>query len=168
MVNSTGNSAITIDNGGECHVTNSFVGGGNLNHAAAFHVIDGSAEILYSTILSGFGTARALDCNDGSGTVVRNSLLVSQSDDPELVCPGVDITNSALEMAVADNVAFGDFDSAWMVPLLAQGDFSLSGAHPQAIDTAAVWTTGDPATDIHGDARPDVDGTEDFAGADRI
>jgi hypothetical protein len=29
-----------------------------------------------------------------------------------------------------------------------------------------MWQTGDPATDIDGDARPTTDGTPDYAGAD--
>lgn len=49
------------------------------------------------------------------------------------------------------------------------GDFHLnSGMYPLEIETAATWTTGDPSIDINGDTRPDIDGTPDFAGADRL
>jgi hypothetical protein len=34
------------------------------------------------------------------------------------------------------------------------------------IDTAAIWQTGDPTTDIDGDPRPSTDGSPDIAGAD--
>jgi hypothetical protein len=40
--------------------------------------------------------------------------------------------------------------------------------YPTEIETAALWETGDPTTDIDGDSRPVTDGTPDFAGADRI
>jgi hypothetical protein len=39
---------------------------------------------------------------------------------------------------------------------------------PVEIHTAAEWNTGDPATDIDGDPRPDVAGTADVAGADLV
>jgi hypothetical protein len=48
----------------------------------------------------------------------------------------------------------------------AGGDFHLSGTHPAALELAATWMTGDPTTDIDGDARPTMDGATDVAGAD--
>jgi hypothetical protein len=61
--------------------------------------------------------------------------------------------------------AAAPFMSAWFVSYAA-GDFHLSGTHPAVINTAAIWITGDPPTDIDGDPRPTTDGTPDVAGAD--
>jgi hypothetical protein len=92
-------------------------------------------------------------------------LLVARADTEELTCAGVDISASALELDVAGNSALGSMNTTWFINY-AGGDFHLSGTHPAAINTAATWTTGDPATDIDGDPRPLTDGSPDFAGAD--
>jgi hypothetical protein len=68
-------------------------------------------------------------------------------------------------MSIGDNVALGDVQIGWFTNYLT-GDFHLSAMHPGAIDTAAVWMTGDPMVDIDGDARVNTDGSPDVAGAD--
>jgi len=167
IVNNSG-GGIVVAGGGMCRVTNSFVGG-DVSDRDAVSVTGGSAEVVYTTMLAGFGTSSALSCDDGSGTSVRNSLVVSRSDDDEIQCPSVTVTTSATELDLGgDNTSLGAFDTAWLVPEFAQGDFSLSGNQPAGIATAAIWLTGDPATDIDGEPRPETDGAEDFAGADRL
>jgi hypothetical protein len=168
IVNNTG-GGIVVDGGGMLWLENSFVGG-SIDDQKAIDITDGTATILYSTLAAGFATAAALVCEDGSNTTVRNSLLVARTDSDELICPNVTITNSALEMAVPGNTELGSMtDTSWFVDGgYAAGDFRLSGTHPEAINTAAVWQTGDPATDIDGTARPTTDGSPDFAGAHRI
>ncbi len=168
IVNNSG-GGIVVDGGGSLVLENSFVGG-NIDDVDAVLVIEGSAQINYSTVAGGgdFGeTASALTCDPGSVISIRNSVFVAASAGPELVCDDATVTSSALEGMVEDNVALGDLDPGWFADYLS-GDFSLSDVHPPLIDTAATWLDGDPATDINGDARPTTDGASDFAGADRI
>jgi hypothetical protein len=68
-------------------------------------------------------------------------------------------------MMVNGNLALGDVDVQWFDGFLA-GNLGLSMTAPATLATAATWMTGDPATDIEGHARPSVDGTPDYAGAD--
>lgn len=169
IVNNTG-GGIVVDGGGMLMLENSFVGG-NVNDVAAVDVVDGDAEISYSTLAAGakiLVDPTALSCTMGSGVTVRNSILVSPAIEPAVVCNGASIESSVLE----DTTDFPDnteatFSANWFT-VYANGDFHLSAMHPAAIDTAALWQIGDPATDIDGDARPTTDGTNDFAGADRI
>jgi hypothetical protein len=64
-----------------------------------------------------------------------------------------------------DNVSLGPMDIAWFIDYPV-GQMHLSDLAPPAIATAAVWSSGDPKTDIDGQSRPAVDGATDFAGAD--
>ena len=168
IVNNAG-GGIVVDGGGTLVLENSFVGG-NIDDVHAVLVTDGTADIVYSTLAGGddFGdVASALTCASGEGTNVRNSLLVAASSSAEVVCAGADINGNALESSVPGNVALGDVSPAWLASY-ALGDFHLSGTHPPAIETAAIWQSGDPTTDIDGDARPSTEGSPDFAGADVI
>lgn len=90
---------------------------------------------------------------------MRNSLLVAETDDPELDCVTDSVVTSATEADLSD------MNANWFVGY-ATGNFSLSAMAPPAILTTAQWNTGDPATDIGSDARPSVDGSTDVAGAD--
>ncbi len=155
---------IVVDGGGSLVLRNSFVGG-DVNDQQAIDLVDGTLLVSYSTLASGFGASAALACTDATGSVLRNSLLVSRSDDDELQCPNVDATNSALEMMLAGNEDLGPMQTIWFEGFAA-GDFHLAAA-PIGIATAAMWAPGDPLVDIDGDPRPTVDGSADFAGADR-
>ncbi|WP_217909759.1 hypothetical protein [Pseudenhygromyxa sp. WMMC2535] len=166
IVNNTG-GGIVVDGGGALVLENSFVGGGNVNNTAALDVVDGSLQMDFTTVGSGFGTSAALVCVDGAATIVRNSLLVSASEDDEVQCSGATITDSALEMSEGDNAALGALVAGWFLDY-DNGDFHLApGMYPPAIETAGTWTPGDPAMDIDDDPRPTEEGP-DFAGADRI
>jgi len=169
IVNNSG-GGIVVDNGGSLFLENSFVGG-NVDDVDAILVVDGSAQINYSTLAGGGDleeTASALSCTPGSSVSVRNSILVAVSAGPELVCDDATVTDSALEGSLGDNLELGELVPGWFASY-ALGDFSLvGGMYPPAIEMAATWLDGDPATDIEGDARPTTDGMPDFAGADRI
>jgi len=166
IVNNSG-GGIVVDGGGSLVLENSFVGG-NTNDVDALVVTDGSATVIYSTLAGGAAASNALSCEAGATVDIRNSLLVSRQSEDEVVCDEAILSNNALEMDVAENTSLGEMpDTSWFVSYMS-GDFSLSGAHPGAIDMAATWLDGDPATDINGDARPTTNGTLDFAGADRI
>ena len=108
-----------------------------------------------------------LRCTDGAASTVRNSLITSTSDDPEIDCPNLKVETSALEMSLEGNETLVEVDVDWFADYLT-GDFHLSDPHPEAIDPAAIWRTGDPTTDIDGDLRPAKDGSHDFAGADAL
>jgi hypothetical protein len=163
IINNAG-GGITVDGGGMLVLENSFVGGSA--DSPALSVSDGTFELRYATLgLPAVLGGAALDCTDGSLSTVRNSLITSTHADPEVDCPNLTITGSALEMSQGDNVALGNLVVGWFDGYLA-GDFHLSGTHPAAINTAATWQTGDPTIDIDGDARPDSDGAADAAGAD--
>jgi hypothetical protein len=164
IVNNTG-GGIVVDGGGMLMLENSFVGGGNNNNVSAIHVVSGTVDMTCSTVGSGFGTSSALLCDGDQNVTVRNSLLVSASDDDELQCPSASVTSSALEMANGDNLLLGSMSSAWFTDY-DNGDFHIAQAQP-GLEAAATWQTGDPATDIDGDLRPTTDGP-DFAGADVI
>lgn len=45
-------------------------------------------------------------------------------------------------------------------------DYSLSASGQTQFSDIAAWLNGDPPFDFEGDARPDIDGTADYAGAD--
>jgi hypothetical protein len=161
---------IVVQGGGMLVLENSFVGG-DVNDVAAVQVTDGNASILYSTLGGGYGEAKALTCEEGTSTTVRNSLLVARTDQDELVCPGASLSTSAVEMAnVPGTTSLGPMPantSQWFTGY-GDGEFFLAPSHPSAIATAATWKTGDPATDINGDSRPTTDDSVDYAGADRL
>ncbi|WP_165704190.1 hypothetical protein [Enhygromyxa salina] len=165
IVNNAGGGILV--NGGALTVENSFVGGSSSQ--PALNVQSGTSQVNYSTLALGpVVPSAALFCVDGTDTSVRNSIIVSTHATPEVNCPNVTISSSALEMTMGDNVALGDVEINWFSDYL-QGEFLLvAGVYPPAIETAASWATGDPTTDIEGDTRPALDGTPDFAGADRI
>jgi len=165
LVNNTG-GGIVVNGGGVLMLENSFVGG-DVSDRKAIYIMNGTANMVYSTLGAGFGESHALFCDGGANTSVRNSLLLARTgDNDEFVCPGASIVDSALEMDIAGNVSLGNMATTWFIDGgFNNGNFVLSGTHPPAIETAATWQTGDPATDIAGLPRPTTDGTPDFAGA---
>jgi hypothetical protein len=166
IVNNTG-GGIVVDGSGMLMLENSFVGG-DINDQSAINIVNGAAEIKYVTVAAGFGAATSITCANGAGVTIRNSLMVARTDLDEVQCPGAEVLNCALEMMLASNTALGAMTTAWFSGYMS-GDFHLNpGVYPTEIETAALWETGDPTTDIDGDSRPVTDGTPDFAGADRI
>jgi hypothetical protein len=151
---------------GDVGIINSMVAG-DVNDQTALDILGGTADVVYSTLVAGFGTAKALNCaGGGAGSSIRNSLIVARTDNPEIVgCDQAEIGDNAIEAALAGNTSLGAMNIAWF-PGAAMADFHLGMNVPATISTAATWQTGDPATDIDGDARPTVDGTPDYAGAD--
>ena len=150
--------------GAELVLRNCFVGGGVdstvLNSQGA--VVD----VFYSTLGANLGASTAITCNAASTVTVRNSLIVSRDAGPEVVCTGLTASNTAAE-AMLDgmgNVALGDMSTTWFQDYNG-GDFHLT-MPPITVATTARWEDGDPPIDIDGDARPQLDGAPDVAGAD--
>lgn len=155
---------IVVD-GGALIVENSFVGG-DKKSVFAVDVLSGSAMMTYVTLAAGDDMSAALHCDDGTTTVVRNSLLVAETTELELACPGAQVSGSALEQMFADNEVLGEMNIDWFEDYGGQ-DYHLTTDAPEAIHTAATWKTGDPTIDIDGEPRPVTeDGSQDFAGAD--
>lgn len=149
----------------ELVLRNCFVGG-NVE-ANVLELQGANAGILYTTLGAGLGVTTSITCDAPSMVTVRNSLIVSRSDDNEIACANLDATYTATE-ALLDgmgNVALGAMDVTWFGGFNA-GDFLLSATHPATIDTTARWLTDDPSTDIDGDPRPIDDASPDYAGAD--
>src|SRR5690606_13580194 len=156
---------ILVDGGGMLGLVNSFAGGDQSDQRAV-DIADGSGIITYSTLAAGFGddTAYALYCTNATDTFVRNSLLVARTGTPEMFCDAATASGNALEMSKPGNTMLPAFATNWFTGWAA-GEFFLSGTHPEEIEAAAQWQTGDAATDIQGTPRPTTDGSSDFAGA---
>ena len=155
---------VLAENEAELVLRNCFVGG-DVSDVNALVVTGATADIVYTTAGGGFGAATALTCDLAATVTVRNSLFVARTDSDEISCAAT-IEHSAAELDLGGtNASLGSMATTWFMGY-GTGDFHLVPAHPVAIDTAALWSTGDPLTDIDGDPRPTVDGTPDFAGAD--
>jgi len=160
---------IVAQSGAELYLENCFVGGGAPD-VDAIALTTANLDALYTTVGAGLGTTTALRCDAGSVVDVRNSILVSRSDDDELQCGTAVVNNSAAELDLGGtNSLVSAMDVAWFADFNG-GDFLLTteGAAPGNLifENLAQWEGGDPPTDIDGDPRPLVDGTPDYAGAD--
>jgi len=155
---------VLAQNGAELVLRNCFVGG---NAEANVLDIQGStATVLYSSVGAGLGVTAAVVCDAGSMVDVRNSILVSRSNDDELQCTMATVNNSATELDIGGtNTSAGPMEVSWFEDFNS-GDFHLTTMVPIAVGGAARWEEGDPPTDIDGDPRPAVDATPDYAGAD--
>ncbi len=126
-------------------------------------VVNGaSLDLLYTTVGGGAVISqrtRALYCQGAAVVTARNSVLVSLDMMPEVECAGATLTNTATE------VESGMLSPMWFTNY-ATGDFTLTASGATTFADVAVWSVGDPGTDIEGDPRPDVDGSPDYAGAD--
>jgi hypothetical protein len=162
-------SGIVAQAGAELRLRNCFVGDGNLNDYNALEVNGATANVLYTTLATGF-LATALTCDAIATVEVRNSLLVTRDATPEVTCRGATIEQSAAESDLGPtNVALGDMSTTWFANYNG-GDLHLDtepamGVYPPAIGTAAQRRADDPPTDIDGEARP-AEGSSDHAGAD--
>jgi len=155
---------IVAQAGAELVLRSSFVGG-DVSDRVAVQLDDANAEVLYSTLGAGFGTGVALACTLGSTVDVRNSMMVSRNAEAEVQCTPATIGYSAAEMDLGDtNTALGDMNVSWFADF-GGGNFHLA-TPPATIATAAQWEDGDPLTDIDEEARPQLDGAPDVAGAD--
>ncbi len=178
VVQNTG-GGLRLTNAGYAQVRNCFIGGDIGQPAIAVNSAS-TASLLYSTLGGSFSTSPALSCSAAGDVVVRNSILVARNSNPEVSCASASVTFSASEATAGmGNVmlgTMGDPEAAAWFENYDNGEFALS-APPAAVLTAASWRTADPsdepprladdpATDIDDDARPNVDGTADVAGAD--
>jgi hypothetical protein len=160
---------IVAQAGAELTLRNCFVGG-SVNNVPALEVDGATAMVAYTTVIGGLGmTAVALTCTPPSTLSVTDSIVLLESGNAPVSCGPAVFDHSASEMSLPgdDNVDVGDFDdgSTWFEGV-ATGDFHLTPAGVITFADIAQWQAGDPSTDIDVDPRPQVDGTEDHAGAD--
>jgi hypothetical protein len=158
---------IDVTDGGTLRLSNSFVGG-DVSDQTVLDIVEGTVEINYSTLLGGGFTAKGIRCvQGGGGSTVRNSIVGTRSGDPEIAgCSMMTMMTSVVETPFQDNTVVGDLDVGWFEDF-AMGEFSIDvNDAPSEIGTAATWLNGDPEMDINGDARPNTDGSPDWAGAD--
>jgi hypothetical protein len=156
---------IVAQNAAELVLRNCFVGGNGAGLAGSFgiDVVDSDVRVLYTTVArNDEATIDSIRCM-GSTVDVRNSIVVGR-DANSIECPGIVISNSALDETVGTNPNVGAADPTWFVD--ATSDFHLTAAGAMVFADVALWNTGDPPTDIDGDPRPAVDVTSDHAGAD--
>jgi hypothetical protein len=113
-----------------------------------------SATVLYSTI-GAQSSSPSITCSNVGTVTVRNSILAAQTN-PAHACGAADLISTA----VRPNV-----NTSWFVNY-GSGNLHLSATGSTQFADIATWLLGDPPFDLDGDARPDRDGTPDFAGAD--
>jgi hypothetical protein len=160
--------AINAQDAALVHLENSFFGGSETN--AGVIVISGShASLLYSTSISGTSfSVRSLSCNNGGTANVRNSILLGAHSNPSVNCSGAVFENCASDQDLgfgnATVLDFGPGGSSWFDDAPA-GDFHFNNG-AMTFCLVGVWETGDPAIDIDGDPRPNVNAAPDCAGAD--
>jgi len=151
---------IVAQAGAELVLRNCFVGG-NVDDVDGVALDSSVLTMIYTTVGAGGDFAaqsRALFCTVRSSVDIRNSILMSADDVPEIQCSGVSISGSATESMVG-------FDAGLFTNYIV-GDFTLTALGDSTFAGLAQWQDGDPATDIDGDPRPTVDATADYAGAD--
>ncbi len=158
---------------GAVEIVNSIIGNNGSGGAMVSGLtLDGSVEvdILYSTIAFNFAFGpQALACSQGATGSIRNSIVFGSGDQNSVECTSIEFTTSAVDsndLMGSMNKFFspGELQLGWFVDVLG-GDFHLTGNGPE-FNGVAVWSDGDPSVDYDGEARPVVDSSPDFAGAD--
>jgi hypothetical protein len=161
---------ISVSSGGYLWLRNSIVGGNGsgAGPSRGLTVAASTADILYSTLARNDADTEddSLLCTGAADVTVRNAILVGR-DPSSIECAGLSMTYSAADEAVTGtgNEDVGEINSMWFVSVVA-ANFRLSATGGPIFEDIAEWQTGDPATDIEGAARPNTDGTPDYAGAD--
>ena len=142
---------------GSLTLVNSFVYGNGYARGGLDASGPATAIITYSTITDGF------DCPEAISADVRNSIVIGGFG-----CENATVTNSAVDSGAVDqgpdNVELDMSDTDFLFVDFAGGDLHI--ADVTWLAGVAQWRSGDPQTDIDGDARPMQDGAEDMPGAD--
>jgi hypothetical protein len=139
----------------EMTMRNTTIGNVSNAGAAGIEVLEGSsATVLYSTIGTQ-SSSTTIHCSTIGTVDVRNSILAAQTT-PAHACGDAEVVSTAVRPTV---------NTGWFVNY-AQGNLHLSASGGTEFANVATWLTGDPPFDIDGQARPNVDGAPDFAGAD--
>ncbi len=164
---------VSVDGGGQLHMRNSAIRG--WGPSTGIYIADGSADILYSTIIGREIGGHGVSCNEPSSSVtIRNSLVFGESPAAMGVdCDNAVVTRSALTgpapVGGVGNVEYEFYSYNWFTCDTEQGScfsFGLDQGGQLAFDDVARWELGDPGWDVSGDPRPGVPGSPDYAGVD--
>jgi hypothetical protein len=149
--------------GGHLELVNSFV---TYNQYANDGVANfgGSFDILYSTIVG------AVTCMNPQPSTIRNSIVLNHEFEAGQVCSSAVVDYSVVNTGEGQGTGnvlatFAELPAIFVNPVPNQdGDYHVQpGSIP---DGVAAWVDGHPPVDADGDARPNVDGSPDYAGAD--
>lgn len=172
VINNTG-GGIQLS-GGSLRLVNSFVvaNGGGFSEIGGIGTSQGATlDLLYSSVISNQATDQlklSMGCSNDTSGVVRNSILLGTTGGgASFECGGLEYEYNALDngkIGGTNTYIESGLDPAWFVKPQT-GDFHLKPGNVQFKDVA-LWINGDPSGDVDGDARPTVDGTGDYAGAD--
>ena len=180
--NSRINRAVIYDNdgggvasygAGTTTIINSFISGNgtqNFGDYGGIRTAQGNElRLIYSTVVNNLSESgpRSLQCVDAGPAEVRNSVLIGFAP-PSVDCPGGVFTGSALDEGAVD----GDGNLvATVLDIMNFFNPQMGGVYTAKPDTGlatlAKWKDGDPRTDFDGTERPNTDGADDYAGADR-
>jgi hypothetical protein len=162
---------IVAEDGAVLHMRNSTVGGNGSGDPgqSGLAVHAATAHVLYTTLArNDADSADSIHCVSGMVVTMRNSIAVGR-DVLSIDCNGIEVTSSALDEDIGDeqdaNENVGELVTGWFIDSTG-GDFRLSDMGGAIFTDIARWRDGDPSEDIDGDARPDITGTPDYAGAD--
>lgn len=158
---------------GTTTITNSFITGNgtqNFGEYGGIRTAQGNElHLIYSTVVNNLSETgpRSLQCVDAGAAEIRNSVLIGFAP-PSIDCPGGVFTGSAIDEGAVD----GDGNlAATVLDIMTFFNPQMAGVYTAKADTGiatlAKWKDGDPKTDFDGTARPNTDGADDFAGADR-
>jgi hypothetical protein len=161
-------AGINIAEGGELRMENSVVSR-NMGTGLVMMYVNG-LQILYSTIVDNQGpaTQQSIVCGPGAEAgQIRNSIVVADGLE-SIDCPGLEASYSAVDdsdVLGATNLKLDEFDAGWFQDV-SLGDLHLREPATTPFVDVALWTEGDPTTDLDGDPRPSTPDTPDYAGAD--
>jgi hypothetical protein len=145
--------------------------GNNFDATTGLSLTNTTFELLYSTIADNTGTGSndSLDCGAGAVGAIRNSFLASTP------LNSIDCTDITVAYSVVDtggiatlgrsNIVLTSFSQAWFAGNY-EGDTHLAPSTTTPFANEAQWQQGDPWVDLDGDERPQIDGTDDWIGAD--
>ena len=160
--------------GGSLRLENSFVvaNGGGVSEIGGIATSQGAElNLLYSSVILNQAQDElklSMGCSPDTSGGVRNSILLGTTGGgASFECGGLEYEYNALDngkIGGTNTYIEGGLDPTWFVKPQT-GDFHLKSGNEEFQDVA-LWINGDPSGDIDGDARPTVDGTVDYAGAD--
>lgn len=160
-------------NGGSTRIENSFV----TSNGTAFSTYGGIYLSNFAELTTVFATlagnnadknADSLHCVNPGLVGVRNSVVFGQSQTTSVTCVGAEASESVVDstgLAGSGVKTIASAEASWFKDP-ANGDFHIKATAP--FKDVAVWRAGDPTVDYDGAARPTMDSTPDYAGADRL
>ncbi len=163
---------VEVRGGGDLHLRNAGILG--LGPSTAVSVVDGAADVLYSTLFGREIGGHGITCSPSSTVTVRNSLMFTASPATAgIECDTADVRHSAMTGTApaggVGNVEYQDYDYDWFQCESQGGNcvsFWLDPGGQQAFGEVARWEVGDPGWDFDGGVRPVVPGSPDYAGVD--